>query len=112
MDTIPIRTAWLNADLHATASLGTDRAGNPVLCLRVVLLEGTNIGQVRGGADNPGTADRLLDEPAAFVVKVDPHSLADLCRTAQMNRSRKAKMGPLVAHAVVHNPRVTFGPSR
>lgn len=98
--TIQVRIPLFRADISAIARIGTDRAGNQVLCLRVVLLEGADLGATRG----------LLDEPAPFVVHVDSHGLAWLCRRAQMNSSRVAKSGPLTAHAVVSSPRLRRTP--
>lgn len=103
---ILVDLARLKAEVHSDASVGSDVAHNRILCLRVDLLPGTDVGSIQPSADSPRRARRILQEPVRFVVRIDPEGLADLCRRAQMNRSRKAKDGPLVACSVVQNPRI------
>lgn len=107
MDAVKIRTNFLNADVGTALNVGTDRAGNAQLMLRVELLPGTHLGAFfRPQSSVPceektrRLVARVLSEAVTVYVVMDPHQLATLCRKAQTSNRRTSRRGPLRAVAV------------
>lgn len=93
---LPIRRRYLHADVSLLTSVTVDRAGNPVLTLKVRLLPGTEIVSTLRAADGRRTV-RTLAEPLLVSVNVDADLLAGLAWRAARNAGCKAKAGALLA---------------